>query len=92
MPARCSLWSDIWLDFEGFSAAAGVTALIIVIQWLIRFIIRRVKLKKQATMISDAPAQEENKQEEVPKQEESPDQEEVSAEEPKEEIKEKTDE
>ena len=47
VPGRTSTWSDVWLDFSGFSILAGITTLVIFIWWLTRFIITKVKAKKQ---------------------------------------------
>ena len=47
VPGRTSTWSDVWLDFSGFSLLAGITTLAIFIWWLVRFIIAKVKAKKQ---------------------------------------------
>ena len=47
VPGRTSTWSDVWLDFSGFSLLAGITTAAIFIWWLVRFIIAKVKAKKQ---------------------------------------------
>ena len=47
VPGRTSTWSDVWLDFSGFSLLAGITTLAIFVWWLVRFIIAKVKAKKQ---------------------------------------------
>ena len=47
VPGRTSTWSDVWLDFSGFSLLAGITTLAIFIWWLVRFIIAKVKAKKE---------------------------------------------
>ena len=47
VPGRTSTWSDVWLDFSGFSILAGITTLVIFIWWLTRFIITKVKANKQ---------------------------------------------
>ncbi len=49
VPGRCGLWSDVWLDFAGFSLLAGITTLIIFGIWLTKFIIRKVKSKKNVS-------------------------------------------
>lgn len=36
VPGRYGAWSDIWLDFSGFSIAAGVTTLVIIAIYLIK--------------------------------------------------------
>ena len=46
VPGRCGLWSDVWLDFAGFSLLAGITTLVIFGIWITKFIIRKVKNKK----------------------------------------------
>ncbi len=53
VPGRCGLWSDVWLDFAGFSLLAGITTLTIVIVWLTRLIIRLVKKKKANQQINE---------------------------------------
>ena len=47
VPGRCSTWSDVWLDFSGFSLLAGITTVAIFIWWLVRFIIAKVKANKE---------------------------------------------
>ena len=53
VPGRCGLWSDVWLDFAGFSLLAGITTLTIVIVWLTRVIIGFVKKKKASQQIDE---------------------------------------
>ena len=53
VPGRCGLWSDVWLDFAGFSLLAGITTLTIVIIWLTKFIIRLVKKKKSEQQVNE---------------------------------------
>ena len=47
VPGRTSTWSDVWLDFSGFSLLAGITTVAIFIWWLVRFVITKVKAKKE---------------------------------------------
>ena len=54
VPGRFSTWSDIWLDFTGFSIVAGATTVIIILIWLTRFIIRFVKKKKMENAPKEA--------------------------------------
>ena len=65
-PGRAFVWSDIWLDFTGFSIAAGVTTIVIIGIWATRLIIRKIKAKKAITKEEpkeEAPATETPKEE-----------------------------
>lgn len=60
VPGRTSTWSDIWLDFTGFSILAGITTGIIIIWWGIRFIIRYLKNKKKEQIAENKEEKSEN--------------------------------
>ena len=47
-PGRYGCWSDIWLDFSGFSLAAAVATLTFVAIWVIKLVRKHLKAKKEA--------------------------------------------
>lgn len=46
VPGRAGVWSDVWLDFEGFCAAAIVITSIFLIVYLVQYLRKRNKEKK----------------------------------------------